>query len=84
MHAATEPAENSGHEHHSQPPTNDCTMRGSCNGPMSAMLNLLSSTGVLPDVPALLTNDDHVLVVAFVTIDPVRRFAPPDSPPPRV
>jgi hypothetical protein len=84
MHASNQPDANSGHEHHSLPPTDDCSMRGTCKGPMSAMLNLLSTTGILPDEPLVVSNDDHVLIAARVAIDPVRRFVPPDPPPPRV
>ena len=85
MHASGHRAETSGHEHHGQPApaSSDCSMRGSCNGPMSAMLTLLSTYGILTDQPVAAANDDHVLIATFVTVNPVRRFAPPDPPPPR-
>ena len=83
MHASGQPSEASSHEHHSQPPTGDCSMRGTCNGPMSAMLNLLSTYGILPDQSAVAANDDHVLIATLAAVSPVRRFAPPEPPPPR-
>jgi hypothetical protein len=63
--------------------TSDCALRGSCSGPMSGMVALLSQVGVMPSstAPAVDTGDT-ALVLACV-LEPERRGTPPDSPPPR-
>jgi len=65
-------------------PASGCTMRGTCSGPMAALMSFLSNTGVLTD-SFKLTPTLH----AGFAPDPLRehltsRLASPDPPPPRV
>lgn len=66
-----------------QPGTSDCALRGTCTGPMSGMVALLSQLGVMPaPTAAPVDTGDTALVLAFV-LEPDRPATPPDSPPPR-
>jgi len=64
-------------------PAADCRLSGSCDGPMSALLSLLTCHGILPDsagsMPGLIArsagNTLHQAVIG--------RFEPPDPRPPR-
>ena len=80
----SEDAEPTGHHHHSQPVSSDCTMRGTCDGPMAAMFALFSNHGVLPDRVVLIVNDQIDVIAARPSEDLVSRLASPDPPPPRL
>jgi len=72
-------------DHHeaANTPVSDCAMRGTCSGPMAAMVAQLSNYGVLPSqlsVPRDLHQGAGLLPVDERL---VTRLAPPDSPPPR-
>ena len=60
-----------------------CALRGTCDGPMTGMVALLSQLGVMPaPTAAPVDTGDTALVLAFV-LEPDRLATPPDSPPPR-
>jgi hypothetical protein len=64
--------------------SDDCRLRGTCAGPMSAFLTLLAAHGVLPTPLETLTS----LPLAGPSLDrvpqAVNHFVPPDAPPPRL
>ena len=60
-----------------------CVMRGTCDGPMSAMVALLSQLGVLPSATSAPVQAGDTGVVVAIVLDPDRLDTPPDSPPPR-
>jgi hypothetical protein len=66
----------------SAPPT-DCRLSGACDGPMSALLALLSHHGILPESGSAVPPVDSHTVSAAPSESFVGRFAPPDPPPPR-
>ena len=72
--------QNAGHAGQSNP---RCTMRASCNGPMTGLLSLLSAQGILPAAPALSAPVEARAATATLHEQLTRRFIPPDSPPPR-
>ena len=60
-----------------------CALRGTCDGPMTGMVALLSQVGVIPaSTPAPVNSGDTALVLALA-LEPDRLRTPPDSPPPR-
>jgi len=71
------------HEEHTPPPPADCRLRGVCDGPMSALLTLLSNHGTLPEAAPPVPRPDARLVETVVDVSPLARFETPDSPPPR-
>ena len=66
------------------PVADDCRMRADCNGPMSALLTLLSVQAVLPDAAAGLAAAAPTSHTVVLREQPLARFVPPDLPPPRV
>lgn len=78
------------HEHQQVPasepdraPANDCSLRGTCAGPMAALLALLQNQGVLPASVTVLPDATVRSVALTMRPDVVGRFEPPDPPPPR-
>lgn len=62
----------------------NCVMRGTCDGPMAAILDLLSTQGVPPSGTFTLIPNDGTIVVAGSTHEHLAsRLASPDPPPPR-
>ena len=60
-----------------------CALRGTCDGPMTGMVALLSQVGVMPSsTPALVDTGGTALVLTFVA-EPNRPGTPPEAPPPR-
>jgi hypothetical protein len=60
-----------------------CSMRGTCDGPMAALLALLSNHGVLTDSFVTLPDPQVTDVAARTREHLITRLAPPDPPPPR-
>lgn len=81
--AAHRPASHQAPSCHESAPAPHCSMRGECDGPMAALVTVLSNIGVLP--AALTVSPD--LHASPVRVRPLERLlsrlAPPDSPPPR-
>ncbi len=77
------PMHRGGHGEASETTSEGCAMRGTCSGPMAALVAQLSNYGVLPAALHVLPD----LHRGSVTIDSdehlLSRFTPPDSPPPR-
>ena len=77
------PMHRGGHSEAAETAPDGCAIRGTCSGPMAALVAQLSNYGVLPAaIPVLpiwhrravnTDSDEHLL----------SRFTPPDSPPPR-
>ena len=65
-------------------PQDDCSMRGSCSGPMAALLSMLSAQAILSDAPRALATPRATVHVDSVVEQLITRFVPPDSPPPRI
>jgi hypothetical protein len=76
-------AEHSNHDNHEQPPGSPCSMRGTCDGPMAAMLALLSNHGVLTESIVVSPDDQSTPIPASTRESLVCRLASPDPPPPR-
>ena len=72
-------------DHHEAADTSrsDCAMRGTCRGPMVAMVAQLSNHGVLPSQFSVLPDLHQTAALISVDEHPVTRLTPPDSPPPR-
>jgi hypothetical protein len=68
---------------HSSPARERCTMRGGCDGPMAALLSLLSATGVMPDAFELIAEHRDSAGPPTYREQPFGLASPPDSPPPR-
>ena len=65
-------------------PIQQCVMRGTCKGPMSAIVALLSQQGAPPLDAFTLASDLGSTVIAGTTSEHVSsRLVPPDPPPPR-
>lgn len=60
-----------------------CAMRGTCSGPMAALVAQLSNYGVLPTSPQLLADLDRGALTDDVDEHLISRLAAPDPPPPR-
>ena len=58
-------------------------MRDVCRGPMAALATLLSTHGILPSATATIASGTVTRASAIAGEQPVSRFDPPDSPPPR-
>ena len=80
--AANRPAAPACHES-SHRPAVDCRLTGGCSGPMSALVRLLSYSGILPDRGAALPHAAVRPVDAAGQDDVIGRYDPPDAPPPR-
>lgn len=65
------------------PSPSDCRLTGACDGPMAALIALLSSHGILPASTATLPANEVRPVSALIYENLLGRFEPPDSPPPR-
>jgi hypothetical protein len=80
---APDSAKDHEHQHQPAPTDSDCRLRGSCDGPMSALLTLLSNHGILPDatdpMPALTGSATGIVGRTNVA----GTHEPPDPPPPR-
>ena len=69
--------------HADEASTDACAMRGTCSGPMGALVAQLSNQGVLPSpIPTLPALDARV-APADADPQPLSRLVAPDSPPPR-
>jgi hypothetical protein len=65
-------------------PGDRCAMRGTCDGPMAAMVALLSQNGPLAASASLTPPDlDAAAFPVSVREHLLGRLAPPDPPPPR-
>jgi hypothetical protein len=64
MHSRSQTGSHTDHRHHEEPATSDCSMRGTCNGPLAAMLSLLSNSGILPDGLVVAPNAVPSLIAA--------------------
>jgi hypothetical protein len=77
------PMHRGGHGEASQKTPDGCAMRGTCSGPMAALVAQLSNYGVLPATPQVLPD----LHRGAVSVDSdeylLTRLASPDPPPPR-
>ena len=83
MHSRSQSNDHADHSHHKQPSSSDCSIRGTCNGPMAAMLALLSNYGILPDGFLVAPDDGPSLISTSAQEDLVSRLASPRPPPPR-
>jgi hypothetical protein len=72
-------------QHTSEEPSRpkECAMRGTCDGPIAALFELLSNYGILPDAVAL-SAVPSVAVATNADANALARLESPDSPPPRV
>lgn len=64
------------------PPT-DCLMGRACDGPMAALLALLSNHGIVPDAVSMLPPLEARRVGAVADENVRGHFPSPESPPPR-
>jgi hypothetical protein len=77
-------AMNHGHDAAPKAPLEQCMMRGTCKGPMSAIISLLSHHSVPPLKAFTIAPDPGVTVLARAASEHVCcRLASPDPPPPR-
>jgi hypothetical protein len=60
-----------------------CALRGTCDGPMSAMIAQLSQVGVIPATAGLPADDVRPSLLAVESESSSSRLLSPDSPPPR-
>jgi hypothetical protein len=60
-----------------------CSMRGTCKGPMAALLAQLSNVGILATSFSVLPDLRATGTISTASEDLVGRFTPPDTPPPR-
>ncbi len=78
------PMHKSDHRDAEEKPSDNCSMRATCGGPLAAMFALLSNYGALSDL-FLIAPDVHAGSVSLQTRENlISRLAPPDSPPPRI
>ena len=74
-------------DHHAAQPAppvrSECSLRGNCDGPMAALLSVLSTHGVLTDSPAVSPALDRGSLAMLPRESLIGRLVPPDSPPPR-
>jgi hypothetical protein len=73
----------SGPSQQHQSSTNDCTLRGTCDGPMAALFALLSAHGVLAESASAIPNIGVASVSTPAREDIISRLESPDPPPPR-
>jgi hypothetical protein len=60
-----------------------CSMRGTCNPPVAALVALLSNHGVLTSSAQPLPDSSSSFSTMEAEEHPTTRLSPPDSPPPR-
>jgi hypothetical protein len=77
------PMHRGGHGEASETTPDSCTMRGTCSGPMAALVAQLSNYGVLPAALQVPPDLHRGSVTVDSDEDLPSRFTPPDSPPPR-
>lgn len=65
-----------------QPPA--CSLRGSCGGPMAALVTLISTSGILADAVSVSPAIEAARVPAAAAERLVSKLVPPEAPPPRV
>ena len=77
------PMHRTGQHNHDEKPGDQCSIRGACDGPMSALFAFLSNCGVLAD--SLSTSPAfHASAVTLHTRESlISRLVSPDPPPPR-
>jgi hypothetical protein len=72
-----------GHHHTAPTPDVECSLGGTCGGPMAALAALFANQGILtqpaPTVPELV----GIAVPAVARVSLISRLASPDPPPPR-
>jgi hypothetical protein len=68
---------------HAHPAADDCRLTGTCSGPMSAFISLLSAHAVLSEPIGVLSPLSTVQLALDTTEQLVSRLVPPDAPPPR-
>jgi hypothetical protein len=75
------------HGHHQQAADDQtvpqCTMRGSCDGPMAMLATVLSNNGILTRTFAFLPAADSSRLAASTGERLSSQLLPPDAPPPR-
>src|SRR5687768_1385451 len=75
------------HSHHQQPaddqPVPQCTMRGSCDGPMALLATVLSNHGVVIQTFAFMPPADSSRYATPTRERLTCQLLPPDAPPPR-
>jgi len=77
------PMHRTGRHNHDEEPSDRCSIRSACDGPVSALFAFLSNCGVLADLPSTLTGF-HASAVTLQTRESlIGRLASPDPPPPR-
>ena len=72
-----------GEHHHRSTKTNECALRGTCEGPMAALFALLSNPGILPESVAAIPNSGIARAPLPARENIVSRRDSPDPPPPR-
>jgi hypothetical protein len=77
-------SEHASHGDRDKPSDSDCSMRGTCNGPMAAMFAFLSNHGILTDAVVIATEQHRGPVPALTRESLASRLASPDPPPPRL
>ena len=77
------PMHRGGHSDAAEKPSNECLMRGTCDGPMAAVFALLSNHGVLTDSFAMLPDRQGHYLTAHARENLISRLASLDPPPPR-
>jgi hypothetical protein len=80
---AHKPAAQHGNSCHEPPAAPDCSIRGSCDGPMAALFALLSSHGVLTDSIAVAPDLNPSAPAPRTRDSVVSRLPVPAPPPPR-
>jgi hypothetical protein len=82
---AHERQEESGAKCHTAPENAEdrCALRGTCDGPMSAMVAQLSQVGVMPAATGAPADGVQASAVHVTSAASPTRLVPPDAPPPR-
>jgi hypothetical protein len=80
---STCPLHTAGHEAAEEPPNDACSMRAMCDGPMAAILALLSNQGVLTDALSISPNLKPGSTAPRSPENLITRLASPNPPPPR-
>jgi hypothetical protein len=86
---AAQPADQATCEmHHAEPAPEpaaepECSLRGTCAGPMATLASLLSNQGVLPTYASVARDSSTETHDARVRENAVSLFISPDAPPPR-
>jgi hypothetical protein len=82
---AHERQEESGPSCHTAPEKTEdrCALRGTCDGPMSAMVAQLSQVGVIPATAGAPADEVRSSLLAVKSESSSSRLPSPDSPPPR-